>query len=215
MVHELGGAPDQQKSQGSCADTNPIDLLLAICIVSRVVLAKSEHLNSSDSGLMQVNGECLTGIFQRIPQVPSAETHIKSALRKAHRLQGNKNLKGKVQHARNLSARKLDALTKEISVPLGVIVKGFPPCARMHPFEQALLDLTIGSGIYEKRLQQLDNLRKSCLQVILQDIQFVSQASNDDGEAPSLQCGPERCAGSSEWQWRMSNPSTHFPSNQV
>lgn len=35
----------------------------------------------------------------------------------------------------------------------------------MHPFEQALLDLTIGADVYENRLQQLDNLRKSCLQV--------------------------------------------------
>lgn len=104
-------------------------------------------------------------MFQRIPQVPSADSHIKSALRKASRLQGNKKIKGKVQHARNLSARKLDALTKEISVPLGVIVKGFPTCGRMHPFERALLDLTIGAGTYEKRLQQLDSLRKSCVQV--------------------------------------------------
>ena len=109
----------------------------------------------------------MAGVFQRIPQVPSSESHLKSALRKANRLQGNKKIKGKLQHARNLSARKLDALTKEIAVPLGAIIKGFPACSRMHPFEQALLDLTIGSGIYEKRLQQLDNLRKSCLQVRL------------------------------------------------
>ena len=138
-------------------------LFLSVLPKTTITLELSHRPSSC---LSQVETANLAGVFQRIPQVPSSESHIKSALRKANRLQGNKKIKGKLQHARNLSARKLDALTKEIAVPLGAVVKGFPACSRMHPFEQALLDLTIGAGVYEKRLQQLDNLRKSCLQVI-------------------------------------------------
>jgi len=59
----------------------------------------------------------------------------------------------------------LDALTKELAGPLAAVVKGFPTCRQMHPFERALLDLTLGVESYEKRLGKLNNLRKSCLEV--------------------------------------------------
>jgi hypothetical protein len=59
----------------------------------------------------------------------------------------------------------LDALTKELASPLGLVLKAFPTCRQMHPFEQALLDLTLGIESYQKRLGKLNNLRKTCLEV--------------------------------------------------
>lgn len=53
----------------------------------------------------------------------------------------------------------------QVSVPLGTIIRGFPPREQMHPFEQALVLLTIGPEAYERRLVQVDALRRSTLEV--------------------------------------------------
>lgn len=108
-----------------------------------------------------------TGAFQNLPIVPQLEEHVRSALRRASRVPGNKSLKNKAQHARNLTARRLDALTKELATPLNRIVQGFPRQTQLHPFEGALLDLTVGSEAYDQRLGRLDALRKTGLQVRL------------------------------------------------
>ena len=69
------------------------------------------------------------------------------------------------QRARKRAAQQLDALTKELCAPLASYVKGFPPPARLHPFERALLDLTIGTTAYERALARVDALRKGLLEV--------------------------------------------------
>ena len=70
-------------------------------------------------------------------------------------------------------------LTNEFAVPLGHYIKGFPPLQRLHPFEQAMLELTCGRNPYERALAKVDSLRKSILEVryIIQqsDSQSVSQ----------------------------------------
>jgi hypothetical protein len=53
----------------------------------------------------------------------------------------------------------------QVSVPLGAIIRGFPPREQLHPFEQALVLLTIGPEAYERRLVQVDALRRSTLEV--------------------------------------------------
>ncbi len=58
----------------------------------------------------------------------------------------------------------MDTLTKEVAVPLGTYMKGFPSVQRLHPFEQAMLELTWGTQTYEKVLTKVDSLRKSILE---------------------------------------------------
>lgn len=50
-------------------------------------------------------------------------------------------------------------------MPLGKYIKEFPPTARLHPFERALLELTVGPGTYERVLGRVEALRKSTVQV--------------------------------------------------
>ena len=69
------------------------------------------------------------------------------------------------QKARKRAAQQLDALTKELCAPLAAYVKGFPAPARLHPFERALLDLTVGTTAYERALARVDALRKGLLEV--------------------------------------------------
>lgn len=58
----------------------------------------------------------------------------------------------------------MDTLTKEVAVPLGMYMKSFPAVQRLHPFEQAMLELTWGTQTYERVLAKVDSLRKSILQ---------------------------------------------------
>ena len=62
------------------------------------------------------------------------------------------------------AAKQMDTLTKEVAVPLGHYMKGFPPLQRLHPFEQAMLELTCGRSPYERALARVDSLRKSILE---------------------------------------------------
>lgn len=52
---------------------------------------------------------------------------------------------------------------------------GFPSPPSLHPFEAALLDLTVGNAMYRSTLQRVDSLRKS-----LQETgkAYASRASN-------------------------------------
>ncbi len=51
-----------------------------------------------------------------------------------------------------------------VSAPLGACVRGFPSAERLHPFERALLHLTFGPDMYERRLARLGALRQSAVE---------------------------------------------------
>ncbi len=80
----------------------------------------------------------------------------------------------------------MDTLTKEVAVPLGAYVKGFPPVQRLHPFEQAMLELTWGTQTYEKVLCKVDSLRKSVLEVALPALLLCM--NSEQGWAQSRTC---------------------------
>ncbi len=63
------------------------------------------------------------------------------------------------------AARQLDTLTKELTGPLSRYVKGFPHPSRLHPFERALLELTLGEARYCMAVERVDMLRKAMLEV--------------------------------------------------
>ena len=63
------------------------------------------------------------------------------------------------------AARQLDTLTKELTGPLSRYVKGFPHPSRLHPFERALLELTLGEARYCLAVERVDTLRKAMLEV--------------------------------------------------
>ena len=63
------------------------------------------------------------------------------------------------------AARQMDFLMKALSGPLATYVKGFPPAGRLHPFERALLELTIGEERYTGVLARVDAVRKKVTEV--------------------------------------------------
>ena len=103
-----------------------------------------------------------------IVQVAPAEETLVSGLKRASRLTATAGMAPEASDAakaRRRAAQQLDALTKALAGPLGVYVAGFPSPGRLHPFERALLDLTVGTSDYERTLLKVDALRKGVLEL--------------------------------------------------
>jgi nucleolar GTP-binding protein len=102
------------------------------------------------------------GAFSRLPNVSPAEQLITSAVKRAGRVTASKGLKDAARE-RNKSAKQLDALTSGLCKPLKEYVKGFPAPERLHPFERALLVLTLSDKKYRTTLESVDLMRKGML----------------------------------------------------
>jgi nucleolar GTP-binding protein len=127
-----------------------------------------------------------TGAFQRLPMVSPSKELIDSALRRAARTPSNKKLKNEAAKAKNRAARCMDTLMKELAAPLASYERGFPPPQRLHPFEQALLELTVGPGTYERALARVGAVRKASVEVAKGYAARASKAANKK-EAVALQ----------------------------
>ncbi|XP_077244908.1 P-loop containing nucleoside triphosphate hydrolases superfamily protein isoform X2 [Tasmannia lanceolata] len=88
-----------------------------------------------------------------------------SALRKSKRVSPTKGIANIAKRERNKGARQLDALMKELAVPLRGYMENFPDKRNLHPYERSLIELTLGEGNYEKVLGRVDALRKKVVSV--------------------------------------------------
>ncbi|XP_057437218.1 nucleolar GTP-binding protein 1 [Lotus japonicus] len=100
------------------------------------------------------------GAFQKLPIVMPSIDILGSALRKAKRVPPTKGIPNIAKRERNKGAKQLDALMKELAVPLRTYVENFPNKTHLHPYERSLVELTLGDGHYEKVLRSVDDLRK-------------------------------------------------------
>lgn len=105
------------------------------------------------------------GAFQRIPMVSPSYEIIETALKRADRVGYNKKLKNDGARAKNRAARQLDTLMKELTKPLGTYEDGFVHPDALHPFERALLSLSVGEEKYVHAVEGVASLRKSVVGV--------------------------------------------------
>lgn len=147
---------------------------LSIAAASRYVCQSSATTGSRplqeeqlrvDMSVVNESRQLLTGSFQLLPMVAPAVEVIDSAVRRAHRVPANTKLKNEAARARNRVARQMDVLMKELTQRLGEYERGFPPVERLHPFEAALLELTVGAATYRKTLSRVGALRKAVVEV--------------------------------------------------
>jgi len=117
-----------------------------------------------------------TGALMRVPNVSPADDILVSGLKRASRVTPTKGLRDPALKERNRSAKQLDALTTALCKPLGEYVKGFPKPDRLHPFERALLELTLRDGKYDAALRAVDSTRKTMLSVGKQHAARASKA---------------------------------------
>eukprot|EP00890_Picochlorum_soloecismus_P001598 jgi/Picsp_1/2439/NSC_05900-R1_nucleolar gtp-binding protein 1-like len=111
--------------------------------------------------LVNTNEPASTGAFQKLPMVAPSYELIESALKRAERVGYNKKLKNEGARAKNRAARQLDTLMKELTGPLGRYETGFINVEQLHPFERALLELTVGEERYMSSVDGITGLRKS------------------------------------------------------
>jgi|TARA_B110000971_G_scaffold167145_1_gene171304 nucleolar GTP-binding protein len=122
-------------------------------------------LVAKDEGIPMTKQTIRTGVLMRVPNVSPADDIITSGLKRASRVTPTKGLRDPTLKERNRSAKQLDFLTTALCKPLGEYVKGFPRLERLHPFERALLELTLKDDKYEATLRQVDNARKAMLSI--------------------------------------------------
>ncbi|KAL3621713.1 hypothetical protein CASFOL_034373 [Castilleja foliolosa] len=105
------------------------------------------------------------GAFQKLPMVMPSFDILYSALRKAKRVSATKGIANAAKRERNRGAKQLDALMKELAVPLRTYKENFPNKKTLHPYERSLVELTLGDGNYEEVLGKVDKLRKKIVSV--------------------------------------------------
>ena len=95
-----------------------------------------------------------------LPSVAAASELKTSARKKATRATPGKGLKDPALREMSLSVKRLQAMTSGYCNPLKTYVKGFPNPDRFHPFERALLELTLSDKKYRTTVEAVDKMRK-------------------------------------------------------
>lgn len=105
------------------------------------------------------------GAFQRLPMVKPSVDILYSALRKTRKISPSKGIANIAKREKNRGARQLDALMKELGVPLREYMESFPNKMYLHPYERSLIELTLGDGNYEEVLGRVNALKKKVVSV--------------------------------------------------
>ncbi|KAL9669430.1 hypothetical protein QQ045_006977 [Rhodiola kirilowii] len=135
----------------------------AVAVKSYVPTAKTLELDRKEKSI-EVEAETV-GAFQKLPMVMPAVDILQSAMKKAKRIPPTKGIANIAKRERNKGAKQLDALMKELGVPLRVYMENFPNKNTLHPYERSLIELTLGDGHYEQVLRMVDSLRKKVVSV--------------------------------------------------
>ncbi|KAG8046553.1 hypothetical protein GUJ93_ZPchr0008g11516 [Zizania palustris] len=130
----------------------------ARCAVTLDDRSQAEPVNGEKANLLQKHE--MVGAFQRIPMVMPPIDILMSAQRKSRNVPPTKGITNIAKRERNKGAKQLDALMKELSVPLRTYTENFPKRRDLHPYERSLIELTFGEGYYEKAILRVDALRK-------------------------------------------------------
>ncbi|XP_076913516.1 nucleolar GTP-binding protein 1-like [Bidens hawaiensis] len=117
------------------------------------------------------------GAFQKLPMVMPSVDILYSALRKARRVTTTKGIANAAKREKNKGAKQLDALMKELTLPLKTYKENFPNKRHLHPYERSLVELTLGDGNYEQVLGKVDSLRKKLVSVGKEHASLCAQSS--------------------------------------
>ncbi|KAL4568280.1 hypothetical protein LXL04_023889 [Taraxacum kok-saghyz] len=90
------------------------------------------------------------GAFQKLPMVMPSVDILYSSLRKVKRISPTKGIANAAKREKNKGAKQLDALMKELTLPLRTYKDNFPNKRHLHPYEKSLIELTLGDGNYEE-----------------------------------------------------------------
>ncbi|TYI11246.1 hypothetical protein ES332_A09G197900v1 [Gossypium tomentosum] len=121
------------------------------CELVKASYVPTSQTKPKDQSLAKVE---TIGAFQKLPMVMPSVDIFQSALRKAKRVLPTKGIANVAKRERNRGAKQLDALMKELAVPLRGYIENFPKRIYLHPYERSLIELTFGAGNYEESLSK-------------------------------------------------------------
>ncbi|KAF9626401.1 hypothetical protein IFM89_033220 [Coptis chinensis] len=127
---------------------------------SYVPLTRANKTETANQETMET-----VGAFQRLPMVKPPLDILYSALRKAKKVPASKGISNIAKRERNRGAKQLDALMKELAIPLREYMDNFPNKKHLHPYERSLIELTLGDGNYEEVLERVKVLKKKVVSV--------------------------------------------------
>ncbi|MQL74202.1 hypothetical protein Taro_006577, partial [Colocasia esculenta] len=164
-------------------------ICLAVCVSQEVQGARNEavdkrlpstSLDEREHGIQEKSSRMLkaVGAFQKLPMVMPSIDILSSAKRKARRVGPTKGIANIAKREKNKGAKQLDALMKELTVPLRGYLENFPKRYVLHPYERSLVQLTLGEGNYEEVLGRVDSLRKKILSLGKQEASLCAQSSS-------------------------------------
>lgn len=162
-------------SHEGLASPSPSSSRMPVSVTDKILLIQgqtddllADEARVNEVSVAEVSKEAVRlpiGAFQHLPAVSPAKEILASALRRARLVRPTKGIVNASKRERNKGAKQIDTLTKELSGPLGNYVRKFPRADRLHAYEQAVLNLTLGEGGYEEALGGVDALRKRVLDV--------------------------------------------------
>ncbi|XP_071706891.1 nucleolar GTP-binding protein 1 [Rutidosis leptorrhynchoides] len=135
------------------------------------------------------------GAFQKLPMVMPSVDILFSALRKARRVTPTKGIANAAKREKNKGAKHLDALMKELTLPLKIYKENFPNKRHLHPYERSLIELTLGDGNYEEVLGKVDSLRKKIVSVGKELASLCAQSTTKREAEERLAEGIKRLEG--------------------
>ncbi|XP_008788707.2 nucleolar GTP-binding protein 1 isoform X1 [Phoenix dactylifera] len=144
---------------------------LSLCLCQQLQTATGAVIDKSSKHEM-------VGAFQKLPMVMPSIDILSSAQRKARNVTPTKGIANIAKRERNRGAKQLDALMKELAVPLRVYTENFPNKRYLHPYESSLIELTFGEGNYEEVLGRVDALRKRLISVGKQHASLCAKSSS-------------------------------------
>lgn len=107
----------------------------------------------------------LTGRLKQAPMIQPADEMFNAAMKPVRYVKERLDIKKEEVRASNKAARAMDTLMKELTSRVNAYLTAFPEFSALHPFEQSMLDLSIGVANYKRILNTGDQLRKAIIQV--------------------------------------------------
>ncbi|XP_068656856.1 nucleolar GTP-binding protein 1 [Aristolochia californica] len=161
-------------------------------IVRKSYIPTAQKEQETDATDRKSNKFEKVGAFQKLPMVMPSIDLLYSAMRKAKKVSPTKGIANIAKRERNRGAKQLDALMKELAVPLRGYMENFPDKRFLHPYERSLIELTLGEGNYEKVLGRIDSLRKKVVSVGKQQASLCAKSSTKREAEESLNEGVKK-----------------------
>mmetsp|Transcript_518 Transcript_518/g.960 ORF Transcript_518/g.960 Transcript_518/m.960 type:complete len:418 (-) Transcript_518:29-1282(-) len=101
-----------------------------------------------------------TGQLRSIPMVADPGDILAGALNRAKKQTPAPRIQNAAEREKSKAQKQMQALHMGIIGPLKRYMEGFPRLSRTHPFEHAMITLTLGDARYDSTLDEVGSLRK-------------------------------------------------------